>query len=585
MRILETRMRVPVHALGGGWVTRGLVLVDSWRCGSLATLFCAVMLLYVLVAGTTASALAADGAWVVQDSGTTHKLNGVCFVDDQDGWAVGDGGTVLHTLNGGETWQPVSTPASATLNLQGVDFVSATCGWIVGQGSATDSAIMHTDDGGLTWRAQSVPDSAGQPLAYTPAFRSVAFFDEYHGVVGGTMASVFNMWPIAVTWDGGATWAVKHHVGGGNMNAMSVEVVDALTAWAAGVDAFWGGPGLIHTTDGGDTWTVVSPGLGDVSATLTDVEFVDPMHGWVATGGLTPLEARAVLSTVDGGATWQHRHYAEMGLGGDGPTELDFVDASTGWGVGFGCWRTIDGGQTWQAESLPWRGALTDVDFPSATCGWAVGLNGKILHYVTSADTTPPTVTASGFDAAWHNHAVTVTLTATDAESGVDRLWWSLNDDSTPNQIVGSTGQVTIPAAADHSGDGDNVLWYSGEDLVGNHPDPVTTHCHVKIDTRKPRTKAPYAASVVRYRVATLRYKVVDARPGSPTATVTIAVRNMANKTVKIWGPYKGKAVNKLLAATFTCRLPRGTYRFSVFATDAAGNAQASIGHNFLYVK
>ena len=125
---------------------------------------------------------------------------------------------------------------------------------------------------------------------------------------------------------------------------------------------------------------------------------------------------------------------------------------------------------------------------------------------------------------------------------------------------------------------------YRSADTDGNvEADKTLT---VGIDTRKPTTKAPDASSVVRYRTAKLWYKVVDPPPNGGTATVTIKIKNSANKVVKTLGPYKGKAVYKLLAATFTCRLAKGSYRFYVSATDAAGNAQVlPAGSNRLTVK
>ena len=254
---------------------------------------------------------------------------------------------------------------------------------------------------------------------------------------------------------------------------------------------------------------------------------------------------------------------------------------------GGGCWRTLDGGQTWQKESLPRPSSLNAVDMVSDTCGWAVGMSGRILNYSASTDTTPPTVTAAGFDALWHNHGVNVRLAATDVESGVHCLWWSLNSDPTHHEIGGSTGLVNVPARADHSRDGDNTLWYWGEDMASNVPDPVTTHCHVLIDTRKPTTKAPSAATAYRGKTATLRYEVVDATPNGGTATATIKVKNRAGTVVKTLS-YTGKSVNTLLAAKFT--VPRtwraGTYRFYVYAKDRAGNTQATpLGVNHLYVR
>ncbi len=71
------------------------------------------------------------------------------------------------------------------------------------------------------------------------------------------------------------------------------------------------------------------------------------------------------------------------------------------------------------------------------------------------------------------------------------------------------------------------------------------------------------------------------------TATVTIKVRNRAGTVVKTLRPTV-KKVNTTLPWTFT--VPRtwrtGTYHFSVYATDRAGNPQANpLGVNHLYVK
>jgi hypothetical protein len=42
---------------------------------------------------------------------------------------------------------------------------------------------------------------------------------------------------------------------------------------------------------------------------------------------------------------------------------------------------------------------------------------------------------------------------------------------------------------------------------------------------------------------------------------------------------------NVALTARYRCLLPRGSYRFSIYATDRWGNAQSSIGHATLTVK
>jgi hypothetical protein len=197
-------------------------------------------------------------------------------------------------------------------------------------------------------------------------------------------------------------------------------------------------------------------------------------------------------------------------------------------------------------------------------------------------DTTAPATTAAGaVDGTWYKAAVTMSFTATDnaGGSGVARTEYQLDGGAWTKGT-----SFTLSAPADHTGDLLHAVLYRSADNAGNVEAAKTIT--VGIDTRKPTTKAPYAASVVRYRTATLNYRVVDAAPNAGTATVTIRIKNSASQLVKTLGPYKGKGVNKLLAATFTCKLAKGSYRFFVNATDAAGNAQVlPVGSNKLTVR
>ena len=63
-----------------------------------------------------------DGSsWLAQVSGTSEDLYGVHFIDANNGWAVGDNGTILETTNGGTTWSPSTIPSSlATANFKAI---------------------------------------------------------------------------------------------------------------------------------------------------------------------------------------------------------------------------------------------------------------------------------------------------------------------------------------------------------------------------------------------------------------------------------------------------------------------------------
>lgn len=84
--------------------------------------------------------------WEVQNAGPTRQLDGVHFPTDVIGYAVGFdamvGGTVLRTDDGGLTW--VVQASRSTSRLNDVFFVDALRGWAVGEGGA----IVHTARGG-----------------------------------------------------------------------------------------------------------------------------------------------------------------------------------------------------------------------------------------------------------------------------------------------------------------------------------------------------------------------------------------------------------------------------------------------------
>lgn len=195
----------------------------------------------------------------------------------------------------------------------------------------------------------------------------------------------------------------------------------------------------------------------------------------------------------------------------------------------------------------------------------------------TVPDTTPPTTTASGVvNGRWYNAAVTVRFSATDnaGGSGVDHTEYSLDGGTT----------WTPGDSLECSESGSYTVLYRSLDLAGN-PEKAKT-LTFGIDTARPTTKAPSAASAYRYRTAKLRYQVLDATPNGGSAVVTLKVKNRAGKVVKKLGPYSGKTIGSVYTAKFTCTLAKGKYRFYVYATDAAGNGQAApAGSNVLTVK
>jgi len=103
--------------------------------------------------------------------------------------AVGEWGHVLLSDDSGGSWrQAESVPTRVTLT--DVIFADARRGWAVGH----DAVVIHTRDGGETWELQHQAPEEEQPLL------SVWFEDAQHGLAAGAFSLLIE------TKDGGETW-------------------------------------------------------------------------------------------------------------------------------------------------------------------------------------------------------------------------------------------------------------------------------------------------------------------------------------------------------------------------------------------
>lgn len=84
-------------------------------------------------------------------------LNSVTFADARHGWAVGHAGTILHTEDGGYTWQLQRSDTTSDRPLFAVHFFDHRNGVAVGLWSL----VLATQDGGHTWREVKLPPPPG----------------------------------------------------------------------------------------------------------------------------------------------------------------------------------------------------------------------------------------------------------------------------------------------------------------------------------------------------------------------------------------------------------------------------------------
>ncbi len=296
-------------------------------------------------------------------------LLGVDFISARLGWAVGENGTILHTRNGGVTWESQSSPSHL---LVGVCAISGSEGYVVGD----RGSILRTEDGGRVWRSQ---DS-----------RTTECFGAAHFIFADVGWAVAEAGVVLHTTTGGSVWSPQNS--GTEQDLLSVFFVDSETGWCVG-----SGGEIIHTADGGKTWERQRSGT---SWNLFDVHFTSAHRGWAV--GMNGT----LLSTVDGGTQWKlaslSSRYPSFLL-----DAVTFVTPERGWVVGLDLrslgkdgliLRTLDGGRTWERQESHTGNFLDDVFFISETEGWIVGKSGLVLHTTDAGVGWRPERTDTGTD-------------------------------------------------------------------------------------------------------------------------------------------------------------------------------------------
>lgn len=235
-------------------------------------------------------------------------LHSIAFADAQHGVAVGSGGTILRTEDGGKTW--TATTSGTRARLYSAHLADAQRGVAVG-----GKTILRTEDGGKTWAAAASGTLA--PLT------SVHLADAQHGVAVGFGGA------IQRSEDGGKTWMAA--ISGPSAFLYSVHLADAQYGVAVG----FGGT-LLRTADGGKTWNATVSGT---RAWLYSVHLANARYGMVVGSDGT------ILRSEDGGKTWSAASSGTQAA----LASVHLADARHGVAVGKEgtILRTEDGGKSW----------------------------------------------------------------------------------------------------------------------------------------------------------------------------------------------------------------------------------------------
>ena len=212
-------------------------------------------------------------SWRLIEVSYTSFLSSIFFTSPTTAYCSGSGGVILKSTDAGETWEALDSGASAFL--QSIHFVNAMTGMAVGGGPG-NPLILKTQDGGVTWDLVSSPSDN--------YLQSVFFVEDQIGYIVGWNGEILK------TEDCGNSWKVQNSVAmSGNLE---VTFADKQTGYIVGGSS---NESLIQrTTNGGDLWEDVSPG---VSAGLISVYFPSAEVGYaVGANGV-------VVKTTSGGVS------------------------------------------------------------------------------------------------------------------------------------------------------------------------------------------------------------------------------------------------------------------------------------------
>jgi len=320
-----------------------------------------------------------------------YRFEDVFFTDQNHGWAVGrrsfgpemNGQIIINTQNGGATWteQYEHAPNLLTLfsyhRLDSVFFVDNQNGWAVGDsvqfiGSPDHhGAIMHTADGGQTWQEQGQGLYEGRDRE----FLDVHFLDSNNGWALADKKFPDPNIQLVHTTDGGLHWQwvdtgiERAGMGGGFINVQGgVHFTDALHGWAVG------NSGVVNTVDGGVTWTDQT---STNTKSLFDTDFLNNQEGWIV------HSSGKALHTIDGGLHWIQE---DINISED-LLDVQVFENGTGWIVGEGgniMYMTHHGSHFYQLNSGTWADLL-GLSFIDHEKGWIVGDHGTIIK-LTLAD-------------------------------------------------------------------------------------------------------------------------------------------------------------------------------------------------------
>ena len=300
--------------------------------------------------------------WEIIPSGTSTELNSIFFYDYEVGFACGNSGTIIKSIDSGKTWQSIQTPVTNDLNdlymfHQDTMLVIGDLG-----------AILFTTDGGSTWMSDSGNISENLYSIH---------FSNGNGLSGGSSQSIY--W---IVYTGSSlTWIEiqSGFFGGGFWGAY---MLSPQIGFVAGENSIFQ-PLFGKSTNSGVNWDFTAFYLNSNEGRATGVDFTDLNTGYVSASVWDGTGA--IAKTTNGGSNWISTMFTNPLWSIDfpisGASQVGYAVGSQGTIL-----KTYNAGMNWLPQQSGTILRLNKVHFKDFDFGFAVGENGLILRTTTGGE-------------------------------------------------------------------------------------------------------------------------------------------------------------------------------------------------------